>query len=450
MKANRGKTVTCVIGFAAILVASPTTSVAAPNRAPETCHGLTATITGTPGSMVTGTPGNDVIVTNGAFKVRAAEGDDTICVTGSDQNLVVDAGPGADHIDLTGLTSTAAGIDQTAPTHTVAPGDGADTILGSAGDEYVPLNGTGPDTVNLGDGADNVSAGADLLDDGTAINLGEGDDTFNVFDGLYGSLDFPSTPTDTQPVTGAGPLQLDGGPGDNQMTLDEPSRYAINAKRQTVTAGQHRIAYRHIDSYVLYAGASKARAFVGSSRDESFAYVGGLVRSITMGGGDDTVTILTPEPKAKTLGSINGGPGANTLEAQQLTKGVTSVVNLTTGKFTARNRLVASFRQFQDATVVGVGRLIGTNGPNTLTWNVCRPVTIDAAGGNDVLRPAPETAPGSCGKPATLLGGSGADRITAGPGNDYISGGAGRDRADGADGRDKCVGVERARNCEKQ
>lgn len=85
---------------AGLLTAALLTSAPA-QAAAETCQGRPATVVGS-GDLVTGTEGDDVVVTNGAGRVRTLGGADLVCVTSGPEagsvRQVIDLGAGADRL----------------------------------------------------------------------------------------------------------------------------------------------------------------------------------------------------------------------------------------------------------------------------------------------------------------------------------------------------------------
>lgn len=87
-----------------LAILSPAIVLVAPapaTAAGETCQGVAATIVGTPEGHVVGTAGDDVIVSNVAWSVDAGAGDDLICLSPAEGELLgnvveVDAGAGDD------------------------------------------------------------------------------------------------------------------------------------------------------------------------------------------------------------------------------------------------------------------------------------------------------------------------------------------------------------------
>ena len=87
---------------------------AATAAAAETCQGVPATIVGTPEGRVVGTAGDDVIVSGGAWSVKAGDGDDLVCIPPMEGDLLgnvvqVDAGAGDDTVVSEASTTTRRG-----------------------------------------------------------------------------------------------------------------------------------------------------------------------------------------------------------------------------------------------------------------------------------------------------------------------------------------------------
>lgn len=133
-----------------LAVAAQTTPASAEPGAPPTCHGQQATLVGTPGEPLGGTDGPDVIVSNGASRVRAGAGDDLVCVTGDSGGPAIYDGPGDDVVDA----STFSGY-----TVDTALGAGSDVYSGSPARDRVFLTGgqSDRDWVRTGAGVDYVS-----------------------------------------------------------------------------------------------------------------------------------------------------------------------------------------------------------------------------------------------------------------------------------------------------
>jgi Ca2+-binding RTX toxin-like protein len=90
------------------------------------------------------------------------------------------------------------------------------------------------------------------------------------------------------------------------------------------------------------------------------------------------------------------------------------------------------YAQRYDATGAPVGLTVtGTEGPDRLFVGAHSFLTVDGAGGNDVLTGGPGAD--------LLVGGAGADTLLGGPGDDYLDGGSGADTLTGGNGSDTYV-----------
>lgn len=146
----------------------------------EECDGLVPSITGTDGpDQLMGTAGDDVILgLDGDDTIQALAGDDTVCSGAG--NDTIDMGPGGSDptkIDIVysgdGDDEITGGPDQ----DQISPGAGVDTVHGGA-------NPPGsPDLITYLWAAQGVSV--DLV---AGIAEGEGSDTFDGVEGVFGSL----------------------------------------------------------------------------------------------------------------------------------------------------------------------------------------------------------------------------------------------------------------------
>ena len=94
---------TTTLTAAALLGLTLLAPTQAATAAAETCQGVPATIVGTPEGRVVGTAGDDVIVSGGAWSVKAGDGDDLVCIPPMEGDLLgnvveVDAGAGDDTV----------------------------------------------------------------------------------------------------------------------------------------------------------------------------------------------------------------------------------------------------------------------------------------------------------------------------------------------------------------
>lgn len=90
------------------------------------------------------------------------------------------------------------------------------------------------------------------------------------------------------------------------------------------------------------------------------------------------------------------------------------------------------YAQRYDASGAPVGLTVtGTDGPDRLLVGTHSFLTVDGAGGNDVLTGGPGAD--------LLMGGAGADTLIGGHGDDYLDGGSGADTLTGGNGSDTYV-----------
>jgi Ca2+-binding RTX toxin-like protein len=99
----RTTTLTAAALLGLTLLAPTQAATATTEQAAETCQGVPATIVGTPEGRVVGTAGDDVIVSGGAWSVKAGDGDDLVCIPPMEGELLgnvvdVDAGAGDDTV----------------------------------------------------------------------------------------------------------------------------------------------------------------------------------------------------------------------------------------------------------------------------------------------------------------------------------------------------------------
>jgi hypothetical protein len=88
----------------------------------------------------------------------------------------------------------------------------------------------------------------------------------------------------------------------------------------------------------------------------------------------------------------------------------------------------------------GLVTIVGDGRDNDLEWWGCSGGTVDGAGGDDTIGPAP--SPRVCSKVAFSARG--------GSGNDLLRGSRGRDLLDGGPGRDRCLMGEVVTGCERR
>ena len=445
---------------ARLLAALPATLLLASALAPpgasavgETCRGVAATIVHTSGNVQYGTDGRDVIVTNGG-QVITGGGDDLVCVIdGPTQWTSVEVGSGNDVVDSTARTA------------------GADAFLGDGNDQFI--GGPGADRVRANE---LYTSEVDVIDTGTAPEAGSGD---TVLSGHVGLVNEDVITIDRGRVVYAGFVgpgtKITGGPTAT-LSYDAPSFVTSD-----LDAAAHvwRIDQRPPLSFTGFAHfelqANAASTYVryrGTQEDDSFWLwmAPGHDRLPTldaaMRGGDDRFQVsyaptLTFDFRSKAPAlppsRITAGAGRDVLLVEMpVTE--TIALDLASGRLEAGDdgaRETTIAPGFEDARVQALDvRVSGTSAPNDISVDACRS-TVDGRAGRDTLtafvevygdKDYPEVV--QCDhRPATLLGGKGADVLTGNYGNDRLFGGRGSDTATGRKGRDVCS-AETTRSCE--
>jgi Ca2+-binding RTX toxin-like protein len=372
--------------------------------------------------------------------------------------------------------------------------DGDDRIDGRGGNDVI-CGGAGRDLIQGGSGADKIFGGADgrseqRSEDGVRLMVGDvvqggpGDDlidlgyderqqTFGSFlrDRLsYKDSKFRVIVTLGTPK-GRGHAQGDG----RDLLVKHPFLTLIGSNRSDLLTGSTygdeilgRGGADHIDGGggrdVLVDGAVGSR--VGDD-----VLVGGVGRdTITSYGGHDTLSgdasadvltvPLTPAGKV----TLQGGPGADTLNVAGLRRGacVHAVggggadrllpspapdaargridVDLKRGDFgvLVRNRTCGFVASVEEVSMVGFSdgsgprwRVHGTNADETISLGLGGSLFASMSGGDD-----------------RVTGSSGNDNLKGGPGDDRLFGGGGKDVANGGPGTDTCRKVEFRKGCE--
>jgi Ca2+-binding RTX toxin-like protein len=493
----------------AVLAASGSPSVAA--DAP-TCDGQAATIVGDGSrATITGTEGPDVIVSNGAGRVDARGGDDTVCVTGNvsevDFDVKVFDGTGDDVvIDQATLVPDAPGVIG-APL-TVSLVEGGDRFVGNDVGELV-LARSGADTIETGGGGDTVVVGSQ--ESGAP---GRPDFTGRVDVGGAGSV---TVGPDTGP---AATFVTDGSaPAGISLGYDVPTTgsWSIDVPAGTVSLDGD-LAFR-VEGFRSYSWFLwRVDSFVGTSGDDvvNAAHLGDAVLGdgadrvvaphvdgpVDAGAGPDLVQVGRPDPGTAPL--LTGGDGQDSLQLSG-TGGVT--LDEGTGVVAYDDQPEThQLAGFEDL-LVRADRLTydGTSGPDRLLVDACRVVVRTGDGDDHVsatTRIGPDYEDGRCRTRATLdvdlgdgadrldaapfqrstvrggpgpdvvdaggtvdagtgddvvrgrsgpdvfAGGPGSDRLRGGQGDDRLHGGFGRDLAFGGRGRDRCSAEVRL-TCER-
>ena len=464
-------------------VLAPITAFSGPAAAgADTCRGLPATIVGTPQEALIGTEDDDVIVSNGAQRVDALGGDDTVCLTnhdgsGSDgQSPKVDAGDGDDLVDA---TLVPAGLRPGAEL-----GDGADTYLGGPAQDIVVtadvvgeiehwqvVDDDDQDVVRTAGGYDSVHTGSEgPLED--RIGLGSDGGSLVVAADELGE---------------DGQLALGAGSTLRFLRPDDTDTWNVNnSQRTAATAGSGRGLSWSGHAAIEVWGSQPVRFTGSAAADLVFAT---RLAWASMGGGNDNVSVLTWAGDVPVR--LLGGAGNDRLAVAPVTdpwEGTVrdhAVYDVAAGEATFEGFEASppdeyaplDFAGFERHYVEGFVKVVvrGTAGADQLVIGYLggEGGVVYGGGGDDRI--------GHIGNGSTLLGGRA--RLVGGPGRDHITnvevharleggpgpdrleggyqtddlygndgddvllGGGGTDRAWGGRGRDRCVAEQRT-GCE--
>ena len=388
-----GTAATClIIGAAFAAGSAPVLAQSAP---PPMCDGRPATIVGQPGTTtVFGTSGDDIIISNGAKRVRAGDGADVVCMVGG--NTLVET------------EDTLFGTPD------------RDVVIGTGGDDFV-VSGARPGS----DGSGEAILAAENDDD---IRLGSGSSTIR----LYG------IPTG----------KLVGGDGDDVLLLRSRSEsdWNFDLPAGDFTAGALSGRVVGIETFEFGDTSWPALTFTGTDRAETVYLAGNNPPadspvSIDLGGGADTIAL-----NARKAAEVDGGTGRDQLiySLRIQDKRVDHVKAVfDDGDLTISERPGGPLLSFADATISGVTTLDVTGDANANVVrisDVCI-ARIDGNRGADIIASEPEEV--TCGALSSQVGlrakgGPGADRLIGGAGADSLLGGSGHDFADGSRGKDFC------------
>jgi Ca2+-binding RTX toxin-like protein len=399
-------------------------------------------LTGTPlADTISGLDGNDTIsgladndILNGDAgddTINGDDGDDTIA--GGLGNDIIDGGNGDDTID------GGAGDDQ------ILGGEGSDTITGGdSGDDTID-GGFGDDTIAGGPGADTLDGGgdADTLDYSTSpaavtVDLGlnavsGGDaagDTVSNFENVRGTVDLDT---------------LTGADGANNV-------FEGGAGADTISGGpnsSNTVSYEHAPSTVTIDLNVGMQA--GTSDEQGDLLID--IQNVRGSAFDDVIVGID----GGGIGTIEGGPGADTLTVSPNLGGNVSYehsaagvsVDLDTNAVAGGDAVGDDITNPDIDGIVGsafndvlVGselwgtRLFGLDGDDTLTASnaaIQFGNVLVGGEGNDILNGGDQS-------PNTLDGGEGDDVITGGlNGDNTVDGGGGADTIIGGNGNDQIV-----------
>ncbi len=350
----------------------------------------TNTLQGIEAARLVGGPTNNTLdasgFTLGPVTIEGGDGNDSI--VGSNQNDSLDGGAGNDTLSVTGdsdvnlsnwiCNSAATGFDwaMNFEAAVLTGGPGANRFDMSTFD--------GPVTIHGGDGNDTLigSNGNDSLDGGlgTDVVLDSGDADFTLVDTL---------------LTGSGQ--------DTLSSIEAAELYGRNSANRLDASG-------FTVGPVTLVGRDGDDTLIGSPQSD-WLEGGAGNDSVVGGGGTDTVVgVLSPIAPAGTLvlsdTSLTGALGTDTLSQ------------------------------------IEQGSLVGGPGDDTLNANAFTlgPVTLAGEAGNDILAGSAgnDSLAGGDGNDS-LFGGIGNDRLDGNNGNDYVKGQAGSDTLTGAAGDDTFV-----------
>ncbi|HEX7738054.1 MAG TPA: calcium-binding protein [Marmoricola sp.] len=413
----------------------PVAAQAATVQARLTCDGQVATIVGGhKQGVLTGTAGDDVIVSNGASRVDAGDGDDLICAT-RDTN-VVDAGAGDDTVDARRSERGVAAI----------LGAGRDTFRGSAhgdrvtaGTGYADDEDSAHDVIRTAGGPDTVYSGAPNdpgAPNNDTIRLGSGHDHLKL-------------------AGDAAHAHIDLGAGHNHLSLRvccEGKRVLIDTAAGTIAAGNDLVASYRGEARTITLGIDAAATpglttgltFRGSPRAEVLETVYDdepdlLHASISMRGGADVLRLHDDDLR----GSFRGGHGRDRLEA---TSPAADTIVAMDSAMTEDGIRTATLRGLEDLLLEvpdgANARVSGTAGANLISVSGhLAHVVLRGLAGDDELSAGTPTAASTLygGKGADVLyGGNSDDVLRGGPGNDVLFGRPGKDRGFGGPGHDRC------------
>lgn len=374
----------------------------APAKAPQTCHGLAATIVGTAGDdRLVGTRGADVVVgMGGDDRLLGLAGDDVLCGGRGADDLI--GGPGSDR-----LYGGHDALEQRGRRSVVA----GDLLQGGPGDDLLSA---GFDHVEgrLLIRRDNIVS---FRDSSRAVTVtlrdrlahGEGSDVI-----LRGSsLTVIGSRYDDVLQGSRKAERLDGGPGDDDLWGRGGS-----------------------DVLLGYHGDDELD---GGADDDLIISTAGFD---TVAGGDGADFLVANSPAASTL---LGGPGSDFM-SRSITSGETGVIDGGPDSSQLELNPQLWFGSDRSATLdaaTGTAVVIAEDQTHTTTfvnvraftlWGV--PWTFRGTEGDDFVQ--------VLGGPLDALGLGGDDFLMGGERNDVLDGGDGTDAAWGGEGRNTCLNVE--------
>ncbi|GAA5141607.1 hypothetical protein GCM10023340_03610 [Nocardioides marinquilinus] len=429
-----GRTLACAALVAACLAALPAAPAGA---APRLCQGQPVTKVGRPGTTLVGTERADVLVTNGAGRVRAQGGNDRICVTGSrGERVRVSAGAGADRVvvQVDGEAVVVAHLGSGSDTY--RGGDGPDRVSG--GEEQISDQGPGadaaPDDIRTGAGDDAVVAGGPrgLLD---RIDLGAGNDLLRLR---------------SDPTVGTGVIAGSGGVDQVDVVGPVVAELHLDASRgRVVSGGATTLRLSGLETYRVQTPTDVDLRFTGTAADETLDVNSARSLDVRLGDGDDAVEGARLSGAASRL---DGGPGDDAMALGG--KYDDSVVAIDAPGGTASTTpgdpdhvAIAGFESLS-----GRGETVtvqGSDEPEALAAYGCDLTVRGGGGADDVLVYGELTGEDvRCDVKSHRADGEGGDDVLTGSRtDDVLIGGPGTDRADGGGGGDDVCEAETVVRC---
>lgn len=390
---------------------------------PQDGQTYAGTLNGTSGDdVIAGTSGNDLLAGNGGADTICG-GDGTDTVQGQDVDTDWSLNAGTVTADDGVATSTIT------ETEVLLGGPACDSFAVNGSNTMALKGGAGDDQFHLGDNTASVTGtieggpGVDTLDySGRGAPVTVGLLASAVADGYSGVTTAVSGGFDTidDVVGGSGTDTLIGEQRTGMWTLDSTNTYNDGAvtNNLTFTRMESLVGAASTDTFTVKTNAAFAGSIDGTTGNDILSFDGNannLVVNVTgtnagsagfsftsieslLGGlGDDTIKLTSSS--AKITGTIDGGPGSNTIDYTGSALGLR--IDLGAGTATQ----AGGISHIQNVTGGGGSDvLIGDSSANVLS----------GGGGNDIL-----------------VGKGGTDLFSGGDGKDFLIGGDGGDAVDG-------------------
>lgn len=418
------------------LVAGATSVVAggaSAQAAPTTCQGRPVTIVATT-TVTSGTEGDDVVAMEpGAWnRFDAKGGNDTICLAAPAPVAIdryatmpvgfLDAGAGDDVV----LNLTPAGT--TGIRTTVVLGIGSDTFQGADVGEEVFAEAYVSDMASLGTDAslagsqrDVVSGAATVWSSAPVNGLNEDRITFGT-GSVRAVLDGRMSPAGLVDLSAASEAAIELPVPSRMRRIDYGFVTVDNQARQVEASGVALTWIGDVDTFLIgyqTSGLDPAPvSFTGSDADEQVTFADVQVAHVSMGGGDDSMTVSALNHSIVPL-SADGGPGR---DSAYLSAVCSRAFSVKLDRIAVCDGTSGPFTGFRDVAIDG-GRtttLIGTDRGERLVASGDT-VVVKGFGGNDEIGVDDSWS-------ARVLAGAGADRVRVWGDDVVVRGQAGRDR----------------------